>query len=265
MLLLLFFLIQSCSSLKVLWIGNSYTYVNDVPATVGRLAEAAGEELVFDSHTEGGWTWELHSTSQETLNKIKSKKWDVVILQEFSVRPAYDTDRVCRNTVTYLDILADKIRENNPDTIIQFYLTWGRPFGYDKDCPSYPQLCNYHDMQDALTESYTNFACMKKPARVAPVGEAFRLIRQSQGQDMFHSLYNTNGVSDHHASERGSYLSALVHFISLFERGVVGNTETAGLPADIVAILQDAAEATVASQNWEYPADQTCSLTYTCP
>ena len=39
---------------------------------VGRLAAAAGEHIVFDSHTEGGWTWEMHSTSQVMGTKKKS-------------------------------------------------------------------------------------------------------------------------------------------------------------------------------------------------
>ena len=34
--------------------------------------------------------------------------------------------------------------------------------------------------------------------RVAPVGEAFRQVRNSQGDEVFFSLYNTGGVSDHH-------------------------------------------------------------------
>ena len=34
--------------------------------------------------------------------------------------------------------------------------------------------------------------------RVAPVGEAFRQVRDTQGDEVFFSLYNTGGVSDHH-------------------------------------------------------------------
>ena len=34
--------------------------------------------------------------------------------------------------------------------------------------------------------------------RVAPVGEAFRQVRNMQGDEVFFSLYNTGGVSDHH-------------------------------------------------------------------
>ena len=37
-----------------------------------------------------------------------------------------------------------------------------------------PQFCTYESMQDALTNRYTSFACLNRPARLAPVGEAFR-------------------------------------------------------------------------------------------
>ena len=39
---------------------------------------------------------------------------------------------------------------------------------------------------------------MHVSARVAPVGEAFRQVRNMQGDEVFFSLYNTGGVSDHH-------------------------------------------------------------------
>ena len=58
---------------------------------------------------------------QETLNKIASRKWDVVVLQEQSQRPAFDEDRVCRNTVDPLNTLVKKIKESSPNANIQVY------------------------------------------------------------------------------------------------------------------------------------------------
>ena len=55
--------LHTAAGLQVLWIGNSYTYYNDLPSLVGRLAAADGVELQFDSHTEGGWSWERHANS----------------------------------------------------------------------------------------------------------------------------------------------------------------------------------------------------------
>ena len=54
------------------------------------MAAADGNQYEYDSHLEGGWTWEKHAQSEETLNKISSQKWDVVVLQEYSTRLAYN-------------------------------------------------------------------------------------------------------------------------------------------------------------------------------
>ena len=49
---------------SVLWIGNSFTFRNDVPGIVAQLAAADGINVEYDSHAESAWTWEKHSTSQ---------------------------------------------------------------------------------------------------------------------------------------------------------------------------------------------------------
>jgi len=227
---------------------------------VARVAKADGIDLEYDSHTEGGWTWEKHAHSQETLEKIYSEKWDVVIMQEYSTRPAYEESVVCENTVPYLDELVTHILTNNPDTIIQFYLTWGRPFGEADLCKDQDQFCSYETMQAALTKSYTTFACMKKPARAAPVGEAFKFVKETQGEETFYSLYNTGGVSDHHPSLEGSYLAALTHYLALYNTNVVGNSEQFGLEQEKAAMLQEAAQYTWSLTDWQNGAGADCDL-----
>merc|ERR1712156_654465 len=228
-------LLSPVYSISVLWIGNSYTYYNDLPTIVSKLAEAAGEGYEFDSHLEGGWSWEKHWNSNETLQKIGSKAWDVVVLQEYSTRPAYNEERVCRDTVTYLDNLVAKIKESSPEGRLQFYQTWGRPFGLASECPNLPQFCEYASMQDALTASYSTFACMKKPASVAPVGESFRQVQNTQGDEFFFSLFPDSTV--------------------------LGITETMGLDQATAAILQEAAEETWAlGLPWTFPAGEECDL-----
>jgi len=253
--------LSSPSALKVLFIGNSYTYVNDVPKTVELLSTTAGFELIHDQHTEGGWTWEKHAKSQITIDKINSQQWDVVVLQEYSTRPAFDEQRVCEDTVEPLNQLVDMIRNNNPNTVLQFYLTWGRPFGSSENCESYPQMCTYESMQDRLTQSYKTFACMNTPSRVAPVGEGFRRVKTTVGEDEFFSLYNTHGISDHHASPEGSYLSACLHFVSLFKTSVVGNIATGGLDRYTATLIQQIADDVWQDgTGWEFPDSQSCDL-----
>ena len=43
---------------QVLFIGNSYTYYNELWNLVKDLSEAAGKEIHVDEHTEGGWSWQ---------------------------------------------------------------------------------------------------------------------------------------------------------------------------------------------------------------
>ena len=56
---------------------------------------------------------------QLTLNKISSRAWDIVILQEQSQRPAFDEEQVCRDTVAPLDTLVKLIRDSSPNATIQ--------------------------------------------------------------------------------------------------------------------------------------------------
>ena len=108
------------SSLSVLWIGknnmrsevesectfvtsgNSFTYYNDLPAMVAEMAASDGRAYEYDSHLEGGWSWEKHAASEVTMDKIRSRQWDVVVLQEYSTRAAYPEDDVCIQTVSRL-------------------------------------------------------------------------------------------------------------------------------------------------------------------
>merc|ERR1719481_70533 len=265
--LFIFSLLQEAPSslgLSVAWIGNSYTYYNDLPTIVFKLAAADNQNLHFGSHTVGGWSLEDHSKSQMTEDLLTSYPWDVVVLQEQSARCAFPESYVCSHTKPYLDVLEGIIRSNNPKTRLQFYLSWGRPHGLDSQCPNYPDFCQFETMQDALTKTYSTFGCMKRPASVAPVGEAFRLVKDSLGEEEFYNLYNTGGVSDHHPSKAGSYLSGLLHYKALFpEQDLLGNTETLGLDFDYAELLQGIAESTWANQGeylWEYQAEDVCNL-----
>ena len=115
-------------------------------------------------------------------------------------------------------------------------------------------------MQDAITETYSAYGCMFKPGQVAPVGEAFREFQRIAGEEFF-TLYNTNGVSDHHASLKGSYVSACVHFSTLYGEPCTGNHFHGGLTSqDHIHQLQVAADTAVAQGSWNFPASSSCKL-----
>ena len=74
---------------KVLFIGNSYTDVNNLPSLVQNVALANGDTLIVDAYVPGGYTFQGHSTDANCIAKIYSQQWDFVILQEQSQRPSF--------------------------------------------------------------------------------------------------------------------------------------------------------------------------------
>ena len=220
-----------------------------------QLAAAEGRTILHKNHTEGGWTWKSHARSEVTMELIKSRVWDVVVLQEQSVRPALPAAEVCELSLPHLATLVSAIRESSPGATLQFYLTWGRPFGSASDCPAYPALCDFSSMQAALTASYRAFACQNAPARVAAVGEGFGLFKDSE---MFLSLYKDRG-EDHHPSLSGSYLAALSHYSSMYNRSALGSSFTAGLGEDTAGLLQEAAWAVWEGGQWDFPVGTDCT------
>jgi hypothetical protein len=74
--------------LRIFFVGNSYTFVNDLPGVLTGLAEASrGRRIVTGQHTPGGYTLEQHVKDGKAADDIRKQKWDVVVLQEQSVLP----------------------------------------------------------------------------------------------------------------------------------------------------------------------------------
>src|SRR5208282_592301 len=89
-LIFIFFeLAIQCQTKKVLFIGNSYTYTNDMPGLVAQIAISTGNTLIYDSNAQSGWTLEQHWNDSTTRQQIREGYWDYVVLQEYSQNPSY--------------------------------------------------------------------------------------------------------------------------------------------------------------------------------
>ena len=107
--------------MKVLFIGNSYTPVNDLPSLVEALAEAAGgQRIESDQQLPGGFTFEQHVNNKKAIEKIRQRKWDVVVLQEQSLFPILNRESMHK----YARILQEEISKQGAKTVL--YLTWAR-------------------------------------------------------------------------------------------------------------------------------------------
>ena len=158
---------------SVLFIGNSYTYVNNLSLLVDSIVTAGGDTLDWDVSALGGYTLKMHAADVNTIAKINQQQWDYVVLQEQSQLPSFPPASVDMDVIPYALFLDSVIHANNSCTQIVFYETWGRKYGDASNCAFYPPLCTYDGMQQRLLESYKLMADTCHGI-VAPVGEAFR-------------------------------------------------------------------------------------------
>src|SRR5947208_15288789 len=106
---------------RVLFIGNSYTYVNDLPAMFAELAQSGGHRVETGMVAVGGSTLGEHAASVATAAKLTSARWDLVVLQEQSQIPSVDQ---LRQSEMYPAArrLADTIYRHGDRPIL--FLTW---------------------------------------------------------------------------------------------------------------------------------------------
>ena len=232
---------------SVLFIGNSYTGVNNLPVMTKDLALSLQDTLIIDSNTPGGTTFNSHTSNSTSLAKIAQGNWDYVILQAQSQEPSFPPSQVASQTYPYAAILVDSILSANECTIPLFYMTWGRQNGDANNCASYPVICTYDGMQSRLRESYLEMA-IDNDAEVSPVGAAWKYVRDN------HPAINLYSADESHPSVAGSYLAACVHYASIYKKSPVGATYISSLTSGDAANLQNAAKLIVLDslENWNF-------------
>ena len=144
--LLFFSLFAYAQSSKVLFIGNSYTYVNNLPDLISMILSSEGDDLDYQMSAPGGCTFQQHCTVSSSY--IQQGGWDYVVLQEQSQLPSFPENQFMQDCYPYAVSLCSMIRESNPDAQIVFYMTWGRKNGDQQNCLYYPPLCTYQGMED---------------------------------------------------------------------------------------------------------------------
>lgn len=149
--------------MRILMLGNSYTFKNNMPETLAQLLDAG-----IVQHTRGGagLAEQLNPATALgglTLEALTTEKWDYVILQEKSNGPVKYKKAFLRNVKN----LCEAIRENGAVPVL--FETWAYKAGseaVDKTGLSYDEM--YFSIKDAYSE-----AAESNNALIAKVGEAF--------------------------------------------------------------------------------------------
>lgn len=193
-------------SSRILFIGNSYTYVNNLPELVQHIYESAGEPVEVSMSASGGYTLQQHCIY--SMSAIQSGGFDYVVLQEQSQLPSFPEGQFMQESYPYAQQLCEAIRLYNPEANIAFYMTWGRKNGDQQNCQFYPPLCTYEGMDSLLYARYMMMA-EDNHTCVSPVGAAWHYVRDHY-PDI--ELYQSD---ESHPAYIGSYVAACC-FYSLF-------------------------------------------------
>jgi hypothetical protein len=202
---------QKARPVNILFIGNSYTFFNNMPQICVGLAASTGDVLAFDQNTPGGYSFYQHVSDSNTILKIMKGYWDYVVLQESSRIPSYPDDEVAKYLFPYAHYLDSLVHKYNKGAKTLFYMTWGRKKGDNERCKTWPPVCTYPGMDSLIALRYTEMAKMYH-AELAPVGAVWRYLR-----DRYPSmeLYLRD---ESHPSEAGSYAAACCFYTVIFRK-----------------------------------------------
>lgn len=212
---------------RVLFIGNSLTYWNDLPLIVQALADSAGgEPLAVMMVAFPDYNLDDHRARATAVQAIAAGGWELVVLQQ-GPSSLPENRAQLRASVAALDEL---IRDVGATTAL--YSVW----------PSDSRRGDF----DAAIESYA-LAAQDVNGTLFPVAAAWLAAWE---HDATLPLYSPDGL---HPSVHGSYLAALVMYAVLYERSPVGlparvrlgsGVEVGVTPSVAVALQEAALEVT---------------------
>lgn len=174
--------------MKILFIGNSHTYMNDMPELVREMIEnATGEacEVVMLAYSARSLKWHMGEEYFSERFNILHGKYDYCVIQEQAHPMADEAD-----TIAYAKRIIELCRK--VDTIPVIFETWA-----EKIKPENQAEMNHR------------YQCLAKEndALLAPIGEIWSAVMSELWDEFGADLYFKDGE---HASALGDYLVAMV-------------------------------------------------------
>ncbi len=255
MLVFIFCLFNSTAqgSRKALFLGNSYTGSNNLPQLVANVASSAGDTLIYDSRTPGGYQLIDHSQDPASQNKIQAGGWDYVVIQGQSQEPILASTQFNQGGGT----LFNQIKQYNPCATVMPYMTWGRQNGDANNCPNFPVMCTYESMDSLLRLRYLTLTD-RLDGTVSPVSVVWRHLRQNHPNI---NLYRPDGS---HPSQAGSYAAACCFYTSIFKKDPTLISYNYTLSQSDASIIRNAVKTQVYDSLalWNYEKNAHSEFTY---
>jgi hypothetical protein len=201
---------------RVLFIGNSLTEANGLPALVETLSrQGGGTPISTASVVFGGYSLEDHWNQGAARRRIAEGGWSIVVLQQ-GPSSLPESQAALRAWTARFDAV---IRATGARTAL--YMVW-------------PES-NRREAFDSVSRSYAR-AAEDVGGMLFPVGEAWR---GAWRHDPDVPLYGPDGF---HPTPTATYLAALVIYQQITGRSPVGLPAGMEIPTDRALLLQEAAQ-----------------------
>ena len=216
--------------LRFLFVGNSFTSVNNLPGMFAKMAVAGGYRADAYFSGFGSATFQTHYLDPNlplyvnlrfAQNKSSMFKWDAIVMQEQSMFLSQAPSVYKQNSVPWAIKLYDMFAKSAAKVLL--YETWG----YENGNPSAMTGLDddYYKMQNRLWGGYnytldaikgSSFFSTACEVTIAPVGQAWAVAQKKLPKRM----WQQDGM---HPQPSGTYLAACVFYAKYFQRSPVGN------------------------------------------
>lgn len=177
--------------IRVLYVGNSLTYTNDLPQLVQEIGTVERVKINYKSLLFPNYSLEDHWKEGKVQQEIESGNYDFIVAQQGP--SALPESQVL--LLEYTQKLADLCRKNKAK--LALYMVW-------------PSLTRSFDFDNVIL-SYAQ-AARKTESLLCPAGVAWQYAWQA---DPKIALYGNDGF---HPSIKGSAVAAMVVYASLFQK-----------------------------------------------
>lgn len=223
-------------ALKILFVGNSYMDVNNLPFTFKGFGDNSGKKLFIGADIVLGTKLEDHVKSAATYSLVGSVKWDYIILQGDPAPTAYPEtehlifpDHTKHDEFFALKTMRDYIKVICTNAKIVYIMPWAYEDGL---LWITGQTDTYEDMQKKIYDNTLKW-CKDLDLIVAPVGWAWYDVMKENRQIhyLFQDDYN-------HPGQRGTYITASVLYSTIYRRSTEGIPFYSGLASDEAKYFQ---------------------------
>jgi lysophospholipase L1-like esterase len=182
-----------------------------MPKLFEKIAESKGKQVRVTQITRGKYTFYLQAKRKKLYQALKSRNWDIIVLQGSSRDMLRDSTHFRHKTYPALDKMLEMIRKNQEHAQVYFYMTWP----YREGDRTNRQFSNPDSMLRAVASGYRNLGKRYK-IPVIPVGKVWR------NYTIAYPEINLYTADNSHPSFEGSYLVACTIYSAIYGKTPLG-------------------------------------------